>query len=370
MVLRGRALWRESPGADPAWVDGAWAVEGGRLHRLPASDPAAAGPAPALWLVPGMADVHCHIGIGAAGPADRAEQERQAVADRDSGVLALRDCGVPVDNRWVQGRRDLPVLIRAGRHIARPKRYIRGMAVELEDPAALPDEAARQARGGDGWVKLVGDWIDRSQGADADLAPLWPRDVLVDAVAAAHAEGARVTVHTFSRAAVDDLLAAGVDGIEHGTGMDDDQIAEARLRGVTVTPTLLQADLFADFARQAGRRYPRYAATMSEMFRDRHDHAARLFDSGVDVVAGTDAGGNQPHGSLPRELALWRGIGMSPARILSIATWRTRDVLGLESLQEGARADLLVLDADPDRDLGALLDPARILLEGRLVARR
>ena len=38
---------------------------------------------------------------------------------------------------------------------------------------------AQQARFGDGWVKLVGDWIDRSVG---DLAPLWSDRVLKDAI--------------------------------------------------------------------------------------------------------------------------------------------------------------------------------------------
>jgi len=362
--LRGRALWRASPGAAPTWVEGAWEVAGGRLHRVPLGDEGV----PACWIVPGLADVHCHIGIRTDGPADSVEQERQAVADRDSGVLVARDCGVPVDNAWIQDRADLPVLVRCGRHVARPKRYLRGMALELDDPAALPGEVVRQARAGDGWVKVVGDWIDRSAGADADLAPLWPREILVDAVAAAHEAGARVAVHAFSHRVVDDLLEAGVDDIEHGTGMDDDQMAEAAAHGVSVTPTLLQTELFESFAQTAGARYPRYGATMRAMSRERHEHAARLFDSGVQMLAGTDAGGNQQHGSLPLELALWRDLGVDPARILDIATWQSRDVLGVDSLQEGARADLLVLDADPARDLEALTHPRATVLEGRVIA--
>ena len=58
-------------------------------------------------------------------------------------------------------------------------------AIELEAESQLPDAVAEQARRGDGWVKLVGDWIDRDAG---DLAPLWPDDVLAAAIAAAHAE--------------------------------------------------------------------------------------------------------------------------------------------------------------------------------------
>ena len=63
-----------------------------------------------------------------------------------------------------------------------------------------------QARAGDGWVKLVGDWIDREVG---DLAPLWPDDVLAAAIDAAHAEGARVTAHVFGEDALPGLLGCG-----------------------------------------------------------------------------------------------------------------------------------------------------------------
>ncbi|MCI1641940.1 MAG: amidohydrolase family protein [Actinomyces sp.] len=369
MALEGRALWREAPGETPVWVDGTWTWEDGRLHRVtgPGEGRDRDGAVPACWIVPGMVDVHCHIGIGPSGPVGREEQERQALADRDSGVLAVRDCGVPVDDSWVQGRPDLPVLVRSGRHIARPKRYTRGLAVELEDPGDLPGEVLRQARAGDGWVKLVGDWIDRTGGAESDLDPLWPREILRDAVAAAHEEGARVAVHCFSHRVVDDLLEAGVDDIEHGTGMDDDQMAEAAVRGVMVTPTLVQVELFGSFADQAGRRYPRYAETMRAMHRERRDHAERLLGSGVWILPGMDAGGYQPHGELARELALWSRAGMSPDRILEHATWRARDALRVDSLQEEARADLLVLDSDPTADPGALARPRAVVLGGRVL---
>ena len=75
-------------------------------------------------------------------------------------MLALRDCGSPVDTRALDDEPDLPRIIRAGQHIAAPRRYIPGLAVEVE-PDELVAEVRVQARRGDGWVKLVGDWIDR-----------------------------------------------------------------------------------------------------------------------------------------------------------------------------------------------------------------
>ena len=125
----------------------------------------------------------------------------QATTDRDAGTRLIRDAGCPADTQWIDDREDLPRIVRAGRHIARTRRYIRGYAHEIE-PAELVAHVRMEARRGDGWVKFVGDWIDRDTG---DLAPCWPREALVEAVAAAHEEGARTTAHCFGEQSLHDL---------------------------------------------------------------------------------------------------------------------------------------------------------------------
>ena len=108
----------------------------------------------------GLVDAHCHIGLDEHGAVPDDVSEEQAVADRDAGTLLVRDAGSAADTRWIDEREDLPRVIRAGRHLARPKRYIRNYAHEIE-PDELPAYVAQEAQRGDGWVKLVGDWIDR-----------------------------------------------------------------------------------------------------------------------------------------------------------------------------------------------------------------
>jgi imidazolonepropionase-like amidohydrolase len=210
------------------------------------------------YLLPGLVDAHCHVGLGAQGPTSLAEAAEQAITDRDAGTLLIRDCGTPIDTRPLQARADLPRIIRAGRHLARPKRYVQAVGVELDEPELLPQAVQEQAAAGDGWVKLVGDWIDRSTG---DLAPLWPDHVLREAVAAAHAAGARVTAHVFGADALPGLLAAGIDCIEHGTGLSAGTIAEMAARGTALVPTLINIETFPAIAERASK-YPRYAAHM------------------------------------------------------------------------------------------------------------
>jgi imidazolonepropionase-like amidohydrolase len=268
-----------------------------------------------------------------------------------------------VDTRPLQSRTDLPVIIRAARHLARPKRYIPGLAVELADPALLPDEVTAQARAGDGWVKLVGDWIDRGAG---DLAPVWPDDVLVAAIDAAHAEGARVTAHVFGTDALPGLISAGIDCIEHGTGLTDELIDEMAARGTALVPTLINVENFPGIADSAAK-YPAYADHMRELYAGASGVVRRAAEAGVPVYAGTDAGGGIAHGRIVDEIEALHAVGLSAADALGAASWAAREWLGRPALVAGTPADLVVYREDPRSRLGALRSPEVIVLRGRPV---
>ncbi|HYX95285.1 MAG TPA: amidohydrolase family protein [Geodermatophilus sp.] len=318
------------------------------------------------WLVPGLVDAHCHVGIGRGGVPveDLAGLREQALTERAVGVLALRDCGSPVDTRALDDEPDLPTIVRAGRHVARTRRYIPGLAAEIE-PEALVEEVRAQARRGDGWVKLVGDWIDRGVG---DLAPEWPADVLAAAMAAAHEEGARVTAHTFGTDALPDLIGAGIDCIEHGTGLTEELIGQMAARGTAVVPTLVNVENFPDFAAQGERRFPTYASTMRRLYASSGAVVRAAFEAGVPVFAGTDAGGGIDHGRIADEVRALHAAGIPAEAALAAASWSARSWLGLPCIEEGAPADLVVYDADPRADLDTLGRPQRIVLRGRVVA--
>jgi imidazolonepropionase-like amidohydrolase len=317
------------------------------------------------WLVPGLVDAHCHVGLDTGGAVDEATQEQQAVDDRDTGALLLRDCGSAADTRWIDDRADLPRLIRAGRHLARPKRYIRNFAHEIE-PEELAAYVAQEAKRGDGWVKLVGDWIDREVG---DLAPCWPRDALRQAMDTAHEHGAKVTAHVFGEHALPDLIETGIDCIEHGTGLSEDLIGTLASRGVALVPTVMQLDLFPQYAGQARERFPQYAEHMTELFTRRKDTIRAAYEAGVPIYAGTDAGGVLEHGLLASEVLGLQDYGLSAHDALGAASWGAREWLGHNAtLEEGAPADFVVYTDDPLADLGVLSSPSRIVLRGRVVA--
>ncbi|MBE1573033.1 amidohydrolase family protein [Amycolatopsis roodepoortensis] len=316
------------------------------------------------FLVPGLVDAHCHPGIGVGGATTLEEATEQAITDRDAGTLLIRDCGLPIDVRPLQERADLPRIIRAGRHIALHKRYIPGLGIELEDPAELPKAVAEQARDGDGWVKLVGDWIDRGVG---DLAPLWPDDVLAEAIAVAHSEGAKVTAHVFGQAALPGLIDAGIDCLEHGTELSADQLGVLAERGIALVPTLINIENFPGIADKAGK-YPVYADHMRALHAGVGEMVSTAIEAGVRVYAGSDAGGMVEHGRLVDEIEALHKAGMSAEQALASASWAAREWLGVPGIVDGASADLLVYPSDPREDLAVLRHPSHIVLRGKIYA--
>jgi imidazolonepropionase-like amidohydrolase len=339
---------------------GLWSVDGMLTFRRPARRPDSVLEG---WVLPGLVDAHCHIGLGPDGAVPDAVAEAQARSDRDAGTLLVRDAGSASDTRWLQQRPDMPRIIRSGRHIARTRRYLRHLGVEVE-PRDLVEAVRKQARDGDGWVKLVGDWIDRDTG---DLAPCFPAAVIRDAVRAAHDEGARVTAHCFAEDTLDDMLDAGIDCIEHATGLLPRHIPRFVEQQVPIVPTLVNIATFPDIAARAEAKFPRYAAHMRALWQRRGERVLAAYEAGVRIFAGTDAGTVIGHGRIVDEIQALHGAGLPAEAALDAASWAPRAWLGADGISEGANADVVVCAEDPRVSLDTLARLRHIVLRGAVL---
>ena len=164
------------------------------------------------WVLPGLVDVHTHPGAHEVGDAfDEAVLRADLVAEVDAGVTALRAPGLAGDPpAWFGVDPELPRAFHAGPWLARPGQFFEGWGRRVADEEFAAVAAAQAAT--TGWCKIVGDW---SLGDE----PL-PAEVLADVVAAVHAVGGRVAVHTQHAAGGDAAVRAGVDSIEHGMCLD------------------------------------------------------------------------------------------------------------------------------------------------------
>jgi imidazolonepropionase-like amidohydrolase len=318
------------------------------------------------FVLPGLVDAHCHIGIapGSRAITDTDSARQLAAMDRDAGVLAIRDAGSPYPYPELDDDPGVPRLARAGRHVAPVRRYLRDIGVEVTAPD-VAGAVVEQAKAGNGWVKLVGDWIDREVG---DLALAWDRDTLAAAVRAAHDAGVRMTAHCFAEESVATLVAAGIDCVEHGTGLSVELIDAMATQGTALVPTMINVETFEGIAAAAEERFPAYAAHMRHLQAGFPAVVAAAVDAGVPVFVGSDAGGGISHGMAAAEmLMLHEKAGMPIDAVLAAGSWGARAWLGFPGLVDGGLADLVVYDYDPRTDLRVLQAPRHIVLRGRVV---
>lgn len=199
------------------------------------------------------------------------------------------------------------------------------------------------------------------------MAPLWSDDAVKAAIAAAHEEGARVTAHVFGEDALPALLDAGIDCIEHGTGLTDATIDVMARNQVALVPTLINIENFPSIAESA-TRFPVYADHMRDLHRRGDATVRAAFEAGVPIFAGTDAGGQIEHGRIVDEIISLRRIGMSAEDALAAGSWEARRWLGAtQTYSPGERADFVVYESDPRENLEVLRAPVHVVCDGRVV---
>jgi imidazolonepropionase-like amidohydrolase len=318
------------------------------------------------YVLPGLVDLHNHLSL--QSPAgDSAPPERRVRAsgqlEVSCGVLALREPGSPDRASAGLGPADgCPRVITAGRFLAPPDGYFPGLAREVSADA-LPDAVEDEARASGAWVKLIGDFL----GPDGRLRANWPPEVLTEATHRAHALGCRVAIHVMTEAVIAAAIEAGVDSLEHGTGMLPDHVHAMAARGIAWVPTLTAGGSAEAVA---------FAQAMG-MPSDTQDWLHRAYDrtptmialaaaTGVRIFAGSDAG-QFPHGTLVQQIHLLRAAGIPAEQALAAASWDARAYLGLPGGEPGAPADFVVYHDDPRTHYETLNHPTLIILDGRVI---
>jgi imidazolonepropionase-like amidohydrolase len=328
-------------------------VEDGRFTTAPLTG---AETLPGAFALPGLVDAHAHLGMRARvdSLADSQVGDAETVVEnltawRQQGVLLIRDVGAPASVTLdIRTDATMPMLLAAGRWHAPEGRFFPAYHDPVPADRLVESARAEIARGAR-WIKIIADWTTPE--LSYDLATI---RAVVDA---AHAAGARVAAHT-QWEGVADLVAAGIDTVEHGCRLDPGTLAAMAERGTAWTPTLtaFNGPLPVDASPERRKR----AADIHDNYRAMIPVAQQL---GVTILAGTDTAG-----TVVDEVRQLIDFGLTPTEALRSATTAARAFLGAPGIEDGAAADVITFDADPREDPDVLRTPTSIVLRGVRIA--
>ena len=387
-------------------------VRGNRIEKMTTDDVASGDDATIVdgggrTLMPGLIDAHWHAMLVRPTPVEAVANDlgyttllagAEATATLMRGFTTVRDLGGPsfalkraVDEGLLPGPRIYPsgavITVTGGHGDFRPlsdlPRTIGGIRSRMEKLGASmvadsPDEVRVRVREqlmqGASQIKLTA-----GGGVASPFSPLnvstFTEAELKAAVEAAENWGTYVCTHAYTPASIQRSIAAGVKCIEHGHLMDD---ATARLmadKGIW-----LSTQPFLDMA-PAAALGPQEQAKMQQVVTGTDTVYALAKKYKIKTAFGTDILFSQAlaerQTSMLADLTKW----FTPAEALSMATATNAELLALSGLrnpypgklgvvEEGALADLLLVDGDPLADIELIEDPAKnfvvIMKDGKI----
>jgi len=355
------------------------------------------------FVIPGLADMHNHLEDGGINQ----RQNRLGNLGRllAVGVTTVFDPSVPED--------DFAKLKSAATAdaAAYPRFFGTGPSITVEGDTLgsqspkpkTPDEARAVVQ------KLKALGVDAIKVARDDLTwastramPLMPAEVLQALVDEAHRLQLKVYVHAPQLARAREALRAGVDGLLHGIvdePIDQDFMALLKKNGAPYVPTLGMFEDVADVSAFARRQSPYwdqlglqppaiYSAYISgfgvQLFQTLLNNSVstkqhlpvlranlkQVFDAGIPIVMGTDTGffGVLLGVATPLEMELTVEAGLKPADVIRAATINAARMIGRENeqgtIEAGKVADVLILDANPLDNIGAVRRIYRVVKGG------
>ncbi len=415
--------------------DGAVLVKGGKIAEVfgaPPTDTKSLNAdiinASGKTLIPGLIDMHVHIGApggvydDASKYADPKASERRLAAYLYSGITAVRSTGDFLDNS-LKLRSEInsgeylgaeffacgPLFTAPGGH---PTELIKNFPAPMQSTAEQqfvrlpksPDEARKQVdnlkHAGVDCIKSVLDAGYADWALFNHLDPAIYRAI----VAEAQKDNLPTATHTGNAADVKEAADAGSTSIEHGSMTDLiplETFAEIKQKGLAYDPTLSifealvdlrtgnpeplnramvqqvgPADLLSSTRAMLQKMAHKATAQQMQPFLDRlNQNLLNAYKTGVLLIAGSDAGNMLViHGpTIQHELELWVKAGIPPAVALQAATYNAARVLRADdrigSIQKGRDATLVLLDGDPLQDISNTERISQVMFRGERVSR-
>ncbi|GAP66244.1 amidohydrolase, imidazolonepropionase [Mizugakiibacter sediminis] len=370
-------------------VTGAQERPGAQTIRLPAAD----------TCLPGLIDSHTHL-TGQTSPTGYSDQFRWNIADYAvrstvyarrtlmAGFTTVRNLG-DTDNESVALRNAINAGILPG-----PRIFTAGVPIGSTGGHADPTDGYRQDLAGDpgprqgivnspedAWkavrqhykdgddlIKIMpsGGVLDESASADN---PQMTLEEIKAVVAAAHDYGYTVAAHAHGAEAIRRAVLGGVDSIEHGTFMNDEDMKLMKQRGTWYVPTIIAGKYVEQMADKPGYYPPQVAAKAKQVGPIIQATAGRAYKAGVKIAFGTDAS-VYPHGQNAKEFEYMVQAGMPPLFAIQAATTHAAELLrqekNLGSIAPGKYADVVAVPGNPLDDITLMQKVDFVMKDGQV----
>jgi imidazolonepropionase-like amidohydrolase len=365
-------------------------------ERIAAVGPASAVSIPAgaevihadgKWLLPGLMNMHVHLGLklpGAAGDSLTNETDVEEVLRMAgnarlsllSGVTTLRLVGEDHGTDFALRR-----AIESG-EVAGPRIKTAGEVIiptgghgsmEADGPYGFAHVVREQIKQGADWIKIaISGGISDSHG-DISAAPMTDEEMST-LIEVAHRNGIKVTAHNGSSVAAHQAMKFGIDGFEHGYHLDMSVLKEMKAKGVWLVPTIVVSQSGAlEFYKKIGSP-PWYLERVKSTGIDHWAMLQNAIHLGVNIALGTDQFPFEPNDGTTATIAeaeLYVKAGMTPLQALRTATVNSAQMIGMDkdigTLEPGKYADVVAVTADPLKDIHALRTIGLVMKGGTVV---
>ncbi len=323
--------------------------------------------------IPGLVDCHVHLTMpgdstlfedaAARSAADRfAQAQRNALTHLRAGVTSMRDVGSHRDlPRWRDGLdQGMPRMVLCCAPLTAPRGHMYLWGGECSDLASIEEAMRRNVEAGSDAVKIAA-----TGGSTRGTVPqksAFTQEQLDAIVRAGHRYGQRVTAHAMSIRSLDMCMAAGIDGVEHVSFLEEDgapsysqATGEALARsGTVVCATISTRSRSIELIEKGELVDPAFEARKARARSDL-ENARRLHELGARIVVGTDAGfGSIAFGEIHREMTGLHAAGFGIADLVHAGTFDAARYLDLDKvgrLAPGWAADIAILGGRLSEDV-------------------
>ncbi|MDR3447364.1 amidohydrolase family protein [Dyella sp.] len=186
-------------------------------------------------------------------------------------------------------------------------------------------------------------------------------------VSAAHDYGFTVAAHAHGAEAIRRAVLGGVDSIEHGTFMNDEDMKLMKEHGTWYVPTIIAGKYVQEMAAKPGYYPPQVAAKALQVGPIIQATAGKAYKAGVKIAFGTDAA-VYPHGQNAKEFEYMVQAGMPPMFVLQAATTHAAELLHkqdqLGQIAVGRVADIIAVPGNPLDDITVMQKVGFVMKDG------